>query len=38
MADGIGDALLNAAIEGEIDRLAIGIGELADGDGDLRVG
>ncbi len=38
VADGIGDALLNAAIEGEIDRLAIGIGELADGDGDMRVG
>ena len=38
VADGIGDAFLDAAIEGEIDRLAIGIGELAEGDGDLRVG
>ena len=38
VADGIGDALLNAAIEREVDRLAIGIGQLAEGDGDLRVG
>ena len=30
VADGVGDAFLNAAIEREVDRLAIGIGKLAE--------
>ena len=34
VADGIGDALLDAAIEREVDRLAIGFGKLADRDGE----
>ena len=38
MTDGVGDAFLDAAIESEIDRLAVRIGQLADGDGDMRVG
>ncbi len=38
MPDGIGDAFLNASINREVDRLAIGLGELAEVKNDLRVG
>jgi hypothetical protein len=38
VTNGVGDGLLNAAIEGEVDRLAIGLGEIAKGRRHLRSG
>ena len=37
VTNGVGDAFLNAAIEREVDRLAIGLGEIAERRRHLRV-
>ena len=38
MADGIGDALLDAAIKREVDGFAVGLGKLAERNGDMGIG
>jgi len=38
VTDGVGDAFLDAAIEREVDRLTVRIGQRAEGDGNIRVG